>query len=101
MVPLLDKNDGERKARLETIRLEFECKLEALTGRIDDIISELDSELTLRSTISDETQTESVKRLTTLAAIFLPLSLASGLLSMGTRTSELGLLWDACLGSIS
>lgn len=52
----------------------------------------------MKKSLTEERQADSVKRLTLLAAIFLPLSLASSLLSMGSRAKELGLLWYDYIG---
>lgn len=84
--------DGE-KVKLEAIRREFNYKVEALISRIDEVVEGLETDLALRSSQSDQAQAESAKRLTILAAIFLPLSLASSLLSMSSRVTELGAPW--------
>ena len=63
-----------------------------MKNRVDDFLTNLKSIATVKANLTDEGQAQSVKRLTLLAAIFLPLSLASGLLSIGTRTADLGLI---------
>ena len=40
-----------------------------------------------------ESQAASAKRLTLLAAVFLPLSLAAGMLGMNSRATNLGIIW--------
>ncbi|KAI1345294.1 hypothetical protein F5Y01DRAFT_110058 [Xylaria sp. FL0043] len=90
MLPLVDR---DQKAKFEAIRTEFDHKIEWLTSRMDDVVNDLDADLTSKSTRLEQAQTASVKRLTILAAIFLPLSLSSSLLSMSSRVAELGVLW--------
>ncbi|KAF2456065.1 hypothetical protein BDY21DRAFT_55453 [Lineolata rhizophorae] len=87
-------------ARLRGIKLEFKDKVEELIRRADETrqmkdskLKELDSELKTRMTKSNEAQEKSLKRLTVLAEIFLPFSLACSLLSMSIRVVDLGFLW--------
>lgn len=79
--------------RLEALKLETDAKLERLQNRVDDLLGTMEARANLASRIQAEDETRSVKRLTALATIFLPLGLATSLLSMGTRLMDLGLLW--------
>lgn len=89
----LDDNDSDTKPRLKMIGIESFAKLRTIKNRVDDFLSTLDSISTVKTALTDEGQALSVKRLTLLAAVFLPLSLASSLLSMGSRAADLGILW--------
>lgn len=86
------------KARLEDIRLEMDARIRAVENGIADIMRYSSDLVSARITLGQEEQAVSVNRLTLLAAIFLPLSLASSLLSMGTRALDLGVLWYDYLG---
>ncbi|KAK4112646.1 hypothetical protein N656DRAFT_70073 [Canariomyces notabilis] len=81
------------EARLNAVKLDFEAKVEMLQNQVNDFIGGLDAQATVRAQLYNEAQAESTARLTTLATIFLPLSLASSLLSMSTRVIDLGVLW--------
>jgi len=54
----------------------------------------------LISSLSNEKQANSVNQLTFIAALFLPLSLAAGILSMQTRFVDLGLLLYDFVGAV-
>ena len=83
---------------LEDIRLEMDARIRAVENGIADIMRYSSDLVSARITLGQEEQAVSVNRLTLLAAIFLPLSLASSLLSMGTRALDLGVLWYDYLG---
>jgi BMFP domain-containing protein YqiC len=89
----LEDNDVVSRTKLGSIGIESRAKLHRLQHRIDDLVSNLNSVLEVKKTLVEESQTQSVKRLTMIAAIFLPLGLASSLLSMQTRVVDLGVLW--------
>ena len=57
------------------------------------MIGGIESNAEVRRSIIQENQTLAVNGLTVLAPIFLPISLASSLLSMSTRVVDLGALW--------
>lgn len=84
--------------KLEGIKLEMDSRIRSINDCIGDIASLVSSLSNTHAAVSQDEQALSLKRLTTLAAIFLPLSLASSLLSMGTRTIDLGVLWYDYLG---
>ena len=86
------------KSQLKAIELEALAKLRAMNNIVNDYLGTLDSISDVTKALVEEDQARSVKRLTLLAAIFLPLSLASSLLSMSTRTRDLGLLWYDFIG---
>jgi hypothetical protein len=93
MLPHVMAVDASQKAKLEAIQMEFDYKIEWITNRMDGLVQDLEVDLMSKSARSEQAQTESVKRLTILAAIFLPLSLSSSLLSMSSKITELGVLW--------
>ena len=86
---------------LDTIESELTFKVQSLGNRIQDMISEIEKNSGVRRSIAQENQTLAVNRLTVLAAIFLPISLASSLLSMSTRVVDLGVLWYDYFGIAS
>ncbi|KAK7425563.1 hypothetical protein QQZ08_008004 [Neonectria magnoliae] len=87
--------------RLKAIGLEIDAKLEVVKIRLQHWRSQIDRMVNISSARTDEMQAESVKRLTLLAAIFLPISLASSLLSMSVRATDLGDLWYDYFGLAS
>jgi hypothetical protein len=89
----LKENDLVSRNKLLSIRIESHAKLQRLQHRIDDLTSNFNSTLEVKEMLVEESHTQSVKRLTLIAAIFLPLGLASSLLSMQTRVIDLGVLW--------
>jgi hypothetical protein len=89
----LKDDDLTSRNKLRAIRVESNARLQRLQHRIDDLIVNFETVSAMKKTLVEEVQTQSIKRLTTLAAIFLPLGLASSLLSMQTRVIDLGILW--------
>ena len=69
--------------------------LRNLVQRLDDIVR---PKFDFAIANSNESQSISVKRLTIIAAIFLPLSLASTLMAMTSSVSKLGELWFEWVG---
>ena len=94
-------DDDPPSRRLREIELEVRAKLRAVENKVNDFLTSLESTSDLTKAIVDEDQARSVKRLTLLAAIFLPLSLSSSLLSMQSRAARLGLLWYDYFGICS
>jgi hypothetical protein len=94
----LKDDDPASRNKLRSIRVESNARLQRLQHRIDDLIVNFENVSAMKKTLVEEVQTQSIKRLTTLAAIFLPLGLASSLLSMQTRVIDLGILWYDYLG---
>jgi hypothetical protein len=78
---------------LESIRLEANAKLQTVKYAVDDLVERFSSYAEMRTAHIHREQTSSIKRLTALASVFLPVSLASGILSMGTRAVDLDLIW--------
>ncbi|MCJ1405484.1 hypothetical protein MMC11_008712 [Xylographa trunciseda] len=94
----LDDKDIEVKPKLRAIELEINAKTGSLKNKIDDFLASLEAISEVKRTLIEEDQALSVTRLTILAAIFLPLSLSSSLLSMNNRAADLGLLWYDYVG---
>ena len=84
--------------RLQEIRLEVRAKLNTLQALSAELVSreERMSE-TIRS-LAAQSEANSLQSVTALAAIFLPLTLASGLLSMDRRANALGMIWYDFVG---
>ncbi|KAF7508725.1 hypothetical protein GJ744_008972 [Endocarpon pusillum] len=83
----------KRESRLLAIQLESRTKMRVIKHLIEDIQSNADRQMDLLSSNTNQVQSASLKRLTLVASIFLPLSLGSSLLSMTTRAANLGPLW--------
>ncbi|KAF5003033.1 hypothetical protein FDECE_10405 [Fusarium decemcellulare] len=77
---------GVDKARLSSLEQEMNAKLGMLQIQVQQVLG-------MSATYTDEVQGKSVQRLSLLATIFLPVSLASSLLSMNVRAADLGPLW--------
>ncbi|KAJ4326730.1 hypothetical protein N0V84_002848 [Fusarium piperis] len=85
----------ERLAQFAVIEAELRGICREIKERLQQISDGLDHDLKYLQLARDANQTRSVQRLTLLATIFLPLSLAAGVLSMQTRFVDLGfLLYD-------
>jgi hypothetical protein len=78
---------------LKSIRLEANAKLQTVKFAVDDLVERFSSYAEMRTTHIHREQASSIKRLTALASVFLPVSLASGILSMGRRAVDLDLIW--------
>ncbi|KAI1013670.1 hypothetical protein LB503_010700 [Fusarium chuoi] len=77
------------------IEMEIRGLCREANERVQSLSDQLDHDLKYLELARDINQTKGVQQLTLLATIFLPLSLASGLLSMQTRFKDLGtLLYD-------
>ncbi|MCJ1383215.1 hypothetical protein MMC17_006328 [Xylographa soralifera] len=94
----LDDKDIEVKPKLQAIELEINAKIQSLKNKVDDFLASLESISDVKRILVEEDQALNVTRLTILAAIFLPLSLFSSLLSMNNRAADLGLLWYDYVG---
>ena len=97
----LGSEDAAVRSQLKIIELEAHAKLRAIKNKVDDCLGALDSVSAVKKTLVEEDQARSVKRLTLLAAIFLPISLAASLLSMGSRVTDLGIIWYDYVGVCS
>ncbi|GJC88377.1 hypothetical protein ColLi_11215 [Colletotrichum liriopes] len=78
-----------------SFELEIRGYCQEVKGCVSRLSTSLEHDLKFLSLGRDMEQTDSLQRLTVLATIFLPLSLAAAVLSMQTRFSDLGaLLYD-------
>lgn len=82
-----------RRHRFHIIVHETRWKLSAMKDVIKDVQSCYDNLMHFQDSTRSIAQASSLKRLTIFASIFLPISLASSLLSMSTRAATLGVLW--------
>ena len=89
----IDPKDESTRPALAAMEVELTTKIQSLRNKVQDMIDSIESNSAVRRSIIQENQTLAVNRLTVLAAIFLPISLASSLLSMSTRVVDLGTLW--------
>lgn len=80
-------------ARLRSLEREIDAKLDVVQLQSRHWLDLIETMASITAAYTDEVQAQSVKRLSLLAAIFLPISLASGLLSMNVRAADLGPLW--------
>ena len=78
---------------LNLIAKESRMEIELSQDYLTDIKSRHNDRFTASSAHSTSAGAASTERLTLVASIFLPLTLASSLLAMSTRASSLGLLW--------
>ncbi|CZR45646.1 uncharacterized protein FPRO_15178 [Fusarium proliferatum ET1] len=77
------------------IEMEIRGLCREANERVQSLSDQLDHDLKYLELARDINQTKGIQQLTLLATIFLPLSLAAGLLSMQTRFKDLGtLLYD-------
>ena len=79
--------------KLKLIEVAFRAKLKAAKAKVDVILDTFVTQIESKSEYSNRHQERSLKRLTILASVFLPLSLSCSILSMGTRVTDLGLIW--------
>ncbi|KAH7363221.1 hypothetical protein B0T11DRAFT_298516 [Plectosphaerella cucumerina] len=78
---------------LKSIQLEAGAKLRTVKYVVDDLVKRLSSYAETRTAHNHRDQASSIKRLTALASVSFPVSLASGILSMGRRGVDLDLIW--------
>ncbi|KAF5626912.1 uncharacterized protein FTJAE_9418 [Fusarium tjaetaba] len=91
--PVVDSTSHANKFMAIDTELRGLCR--EASEMIQNFSDQLDHELKYLELARDINQTKSVQQLTLLATIFLPLSLAAGVLSMQTRFKDLGtLLYD-------
>lgn len=83
----------DRRRQHRMIVHETRSKLSALNDVIQDVQSYHENLVHFQNSAQSIAQASSLKRLTIFAAVFLPISLASSLLSMSTRAAALGVLW--------
>lgn len=78
--------------QLAAIELEIRLHCEQIRGCLSRRSTAMEHDLRLLELSREVEQTDSVQQLSILAAIFLPLSVSSGVLSMQTRFKDLGVL---------
>lgn len=83
----------DRRRQYHIIVHETRWKLSAMKDVIKDVQSYYDNLMHFQDSAQNISQASCLMRLTILAAVFLPISLASSLLSMSTRAASLGVLW--------
>lgn len=79
--------------RYYEIAYEVNWKLSAMKNVVKDLESHYEYLMRSQESARNIAQESSLKRLTVLASVFLPTSLASSILSMNIRASNLGNLW--------
>lgn len=84
--------------RWAKLKIEISARLGSLKDTIDNIRRDNERRLKLIESDWNQRQAFSAKRLTLVASIFLPLTLAASLLSMGSRARDLGELWYDWVG---
>lgn len=88
-----DSADGIRNRRIKILDRHVEKRLTEMNIHLRFWMEIVDLWVSNNVAYLDGVQAQSVKRLTLLATIFLPISLAASLLSMSTRAADLGNLW--------
>ena len=83
----------DRRRRYHMIVHETRWKLSATKDVNKDVQSYYENLMHFQDSAQSIAQASSLKRLTIFASVFLPISLASSLLSMSTRAAALGVLW--------
>jgi hypothetical protein len=81
--------DTSARELLEQKLPDLEMRLSEYYDLTEKIIARYNKLIELSKDAVDVNEAEAVRRLTTLATVFLPLSLASSILAMGSRISEL------------
>ncbi|RSL73058.1 hypothetical protein CEP53_000891 [Fusarium sp. AF-6] len=92
LLKVQDRDDVD-VVKLKWLELEIDTRLRGLQIHVQHWLSMVDRMADISSASADERKAQSVNRLTLLAAIFLPVGLASSLLSMNVRAADLGPLW--------
>jgi hypothetical protein len=82
------------------LKLESKVQRRTLTQMIKDTADNVDSFVANATTLTQEAQAASLKRLTLVASVFLPLTMACSLLSMNSRANEIGPIWWDWLGIV-
>jgi hypothetical protein len=80
----------DRQFRFDYLRLKHHARVESLKGTMIDIEDYMNTVAIRAQQFASESQASSLKRLTLVASVFLPLTMACSLLSMSTRVNELG-----------
>ena len=92
--------DAGKKAKLELKVLTVRHHHKVVQSLMSDVESIAANSVTQAESSVNQRQERSLRRLTLVASIFLPLTLACSLLSMTNRVNELGALWWDWLGIV-
>ena len=84
--------------KLSQLEVAFKAKVRAARTKVKVILDVFVTQSEIKTNYFNSDQARSLKRLTILASVFLPLTLSCGILSMETRAADLGLLWYDYVG---
>ncbi|KPI35658.1 uncharacterized protein AB675_4775 [Cyphellophora attinorum] len=94
-IELAAKFDDQCRRSFDELKLRSKNRRAVLKNTMEDLKSDMDAFILRGNNLLDKRQATSLKLLTLVASIFLPLTMACSLLSMSTRFNVLGpLLWD-------
>lgn len=92
-IQLVSRFDSTQQRAFDYILIEARARSRTLRSIMEDIEENMEQSLARAERQTNQGQATSVKRLSVIAAIFLPLTMASSLLSMNNRVRDLGPLW--------
>ena len=92
--------DAERQKAFDYLLLKNHARTETLRNIMKDIEDYMDAIASRAEHLANERQESSLKRLTLVASVFLPLTMACSLLSMSKRVNEIGAIWWDWLGIV-
>jgi hypothetical protein len=93
--------EEDRHSRFEYLLIKYRARVESLKSTMNDVENYMDAVAICAQQFTNESQASSLKRLTLVASVFLPLTMACSLLSMTTRVNELGPIWWDWFGIVT
>jgi hypothetical protein len=99
-VDLIERFSNDSLRRWRQIKLQSKTSRETLEHVIKDTEDYIDGFVARGTALTQEAQADSLKRLTLVASIFLPLTMACSLLSMSNRVNAIGAVWWDWLGIV-
>lgn len=99
-IKLISKFSEDQQLEFDMLLLRQTAALEVLDDIKKDIDQNADHTISRYQNLTNQRQEASLKRLTLVASVFLPLSLACSMLSMTRQVNELGAIWWDWLGIV-
>ena len=99
-IQLSSDYDPKKQRAFDGILIKARASDRAIRSIVEDIETNIEQRMARAERHINESQATSVKRLSIIAAIFLPLPMASSLLSMNARVRNLGPLWWDYIGIV-
>ncbi|KAF7513979.1 hypothetical protein GJ744_006593 [Endocarpon pusillum] len=100
VIKLRSKFSKDQQLEFDILLLRQSAALEVLDDMIKDIDQNADQAISRYQILTNQRKEASLKRLTLVASIFLPLSLACSMLSMTQKVNKLGSIWWDWLGIV-